>query len=213
MNLKKFFLLSLFVISFLLRIWQGPGLFFWHVDEEIIALTVKRIVIEHHPQLIGFPIPGGIHLGPLMYYVFAFFYFLVFLDPLKLPLVSALLGALAVFLVYRIGRTIFGDEEIGIYAAVLYAFSYLVNIYSRLFTALTFAPILSLLTYYLIYKIWATKKQKYIYSLGLVLLFAIQNEGSSLSLIALSILGILIFKIRLKLKTFLVLAGTFLLFH
>src|SRR3972149_11660995 len=99
-KLKHFLLLAIILISALLRLNKSQELFFWHVDEDIIALTVKRILIEHRPQLIGFPIPGGIYLGPLFYYLISIPYFLVGMNPTKLYVFSAILGTFATFLTY-----------------------------------------------------------------------------------------------------------------
>lgn len=183
-------------------------MFFWHVDEEIIALTVKRIVIEHRPQLIGFPIPGGIYLGPLIYYIISIIYLLAAMDPTRLYIFSAFFGVLTVFLVYKVGRVIFEDDEVGLVAAVLYGFSYLANVYSRLITGLTFVPILALSTYYLIYKAVQTGAKRYILGLGILILLSSQNEATSLSLVILVVLGFYFFKIRIKVReTFLILAA------
>src|SRR3989338_11039878 len=100
-NKKNFFTLILFlfiIFSFLLRLWKNQELFFWHVDEDIVALTVKRILVDHRPQLIGFPIPGGIYLGPLVFYLLAIPYGLSRMDPSALPYYSAMLATLTVYL-------------------------------------------------------------------------------------------------------------------
>lgn len=199
--MKKIFLLLFLLTAFLLRFWHGQDFFFWHVDEEILSLTAKRILVDHRIQLIGFPIPGGIYLGPLIYYIIAFIFALSFMNPLVLPFYSALLGTVTVYLVYKVGKIIFEDNEIGIVAAVLYAFSYLTNVYAHLLTGLTFGPILALLTYLLLYKIIKTGYQKYVFALGAVLVVASQNEGTSLSLIALVCLSWLFFRFKVKIRS------------
>jgi len=211
--LKRAFLLILVACSFLLRIWHGNEFFFWNVDEEIIALTVKRIIIDHIPQLIGFPIPGGIYLGPLVYYLISLFFVLAFMDPMKLPIFAAIVGTLSVFLVYKVGKTIFEDEKIGIIASFLYAFSYLVNIYTRIFNGLIFVPLIALTAYWLLFKIIKTKSQKYILILGLLLSVFAQDEAASLSLIVLTILCFFVFKIRIALKNLVNIVGVFVLAH
>lgn len=211
--MKKVLLFFLFLLFFLLRAWRGPDLFFWHVDEEIIALTVKRIVVDHRPQLIGFPIPGGIYLGPLFYYVVSIFYVLSEMDPTNLFFFSAILGTLTVFLVYKVGNVIFENKKIGGIAAVLYGLSYLADVYSRLFSGLTFVPLLSLFSYYLIHKAAKTGKKKYILGLGALILASSQNEATSLSLVVLVVFSLLIFKIRVKLRIILFAVFAFLIFQ
>lgn len=213
MNLKKYFLIFLLSFSFLLRIWGGASFFFWHVDEEITALTVKRILIEHTPQLIGFPIPGGIYLGPGIYYILSFFYLVGFMNPLNFPLLTAIVGTLTVFAVYKVGKIIFEDAAVGILAALLYGFSYLSNIYSRLLTGLTFPPIFALLTYYLLYRLIKSGRQRHLFALGLVLLVATQDEATSLSLLVLSAMCWLLFRFRVRAKSIAIIAAAFLVFH
>lgn len=103
--MKVLFVILLIILSFLLRVWHGEQFFFWHIDEEILSQTAKRILIDHRPQLIGFPIPGGIYLGPLIYYIVSFFYFLAFMNPANLPFFSAFIAGITVFFVYLVGKT------------------------------------------------------------------------------------------------------------
>ena len=209
----KVFLFLIIAGSAALRFWRGPDLFFWHVDEDIIALTVKRILIEHRPQLIGFPIPGGIYLGPLFYYLISIPYFLVGMNPTKLYVFSAILGTFATFLTYKVGKIIFEREIIGILAAIIFGFSYLSNVYGKVMTGLTFTPILSLLIYLILYQIIKQKKPKYFLWLGVILLTAAQNEGSSLSLIVLAIVIFAIYRIRVPIKKLILVVGMFIAFH
>src|SRR3989344_7639192 len=124
---EKIFTFVLFLIIFsslLLRLWNTQQLFFWHVDEDITALTIKRILVNHRPQLVGFPIPGGIYLGPLVFYLLAIPYGLSRMDPSALPYYSAMLATLTVYLIYFVGKTIFENRNIGLIAAVIYGFSF-----------------------------------------------------------------------------------------
>src|SRR3989337_1572810 len=151
-KLKHFLLLAIILISALLSFYKAQQLFFWNVDEDIIALTVKRILGDYRPQLIGFPIPGGIYLGPLIYYIISVPYALSLMNPLVLPVFSAIIGSITVFLIYKVGKIIFKDETVGFFAALIYGLSYLSNVYSRLLTGLSIVGILALLTYLFLYQ-------------------------------------------------------------
>ena len=211
--MKKYTLAIILICSFILRVYKGPELFFWNIDEDIIGLTVKRMFTDNHPQLIGFPIPGGIYLGPLFYYIISVFYIIAFFDPGKFYILSVLLATLTTFLVYKVGSTIFEKKAIGIIAAFIFAFSYFSNVYSRLLTGLSFGPILSLITYWILYQNMKLKKTKWLLALGIVLLIASQNEGSSLSLLALTILTFIIFKLKVPVAKLKQVIGLFVLFH
>lgn len=207
--MKKIYLLILVLVSFLLRFWRGSEFFFWNVDEEIISLTVKRMVVDHIPQLIGFPVPGGIYLGPGIYYIISPFYLLSFMNPEGLTFFSAAIGALTVYMVFIAGRQLFKNSSIGLMAATLYGFSYLTNIYSHLFTGLTFVPLLVLTTYYFISKIAETGRQKYVYGLGAVLIVSSQDEASSLSLLVLALICWPLLKFKVKTKPLVLFALAF----
>ena len=170
MNFEKIFLIAFVLAAFLLRIYRGSELFFWNIDEDIIGLTVKRILVDLRPQLIGFPIPGGIFLGPLFYYLISIPYLISFFDPQKLFLFSALLGSISTFLVYRIGAEIFEKRAVGIIASLVYAFSFFSVTYGRLLTGLSIAPVLALLTYLFLYRSLKHKNSDSLILLGLVLL-------------------------------------------
>lgn len=209
--MKRLYILLPVLSTFFLGLWRGSEFFFWNVDEEIISLTVKRIVVDHIPQLIGFPIPGGIYLGPLIYYVFSPFYLLSAMNPQGLAFFSAAISTLTVYFVFVVGRKLFNNTGIGLIAATLYGFSYLTFVYSHLFTGLTFVPLLALATYYLISKISESTKQKYVYALGIVLIIATQNEATSLSLPLLALVCWPVFKLKVRMKTFLILCAGFIL--
>lgn len=207
--MKKGYLLSLVLVAFLIRVWHSGEFFFWNVDEEMVSLTIKRIVVDHIPQLIGFPVPGGIYLGPLFYYLFSPFYLLSFMDPQGLAFFSAVITSLTVYFVFLTGRYIFKNAGIGLIAATLYGFSYLTYVYAHVFTGLTFVPLLALATYYLIAKIAENANQKYVYALGIILIISTQNEATSLSLPLLALLSWLILKLKVRMKTFLILSAGF----
>ena len=103
-------------------------------------------------MLIGFPIPGGIYLGPILPYITSFFYLLLRMNPFNLSVLSAFFGATITFLIYKVGLTIFDSKRIGFLASFLWGFSFLTNVYSRVFTVLTFIPVLTLLVYFILYK-------------------------------------------------------------
>lgn len=213
MNFKNYLVIGIIVLAFLLRIYHANQLFFWHIDEDIIALTVKRIVVEHHIQLIGFPIPGGIYLGPFFYYLISIFYFISRMNPFGLPLFAAIIGAISTLLVYKIGSIIFENRRIGTFAGIVFGLSYLVNVYSKVFSGLTFGPIYSLLVYLFLYQNIKSKKPSNLIPLGFVLILAVQNEGSSLSLLALVLFSFLIFKFKIPKKDFAVVLVAFVIFH
>src|SRR3989338_6342621 len=211
-NRRHLILFAIILISAFLRFYKAQQLFFWNVDEDITALTVKIILIDHRPQLIGFPIPGGIYLGPLIYYIISVPYALSLMNPLVLPVFSAIIGSITVFLIYKVGKTIFEDEKVGFFAALIYGFSYLSNVYSRL-SGLPIVGILALLTYLFLYRNLRLKKPTNLLLLVIVLIVSAQNEATSLSLIVLVAIAWIIYRFKVPAKTAVISISLFIVFH
>lgn len=207
-------LILLFAGAFVLRIFGGADFFFWNIDEDRFALTAKRILVDFRPVLIGYSLPGGeIYLGPIFPYILSIWYLIANMNPFNLPLFSAFFGAISSILVYKVGSIIFESKKVGFFASVIYGFSFLANVYSRVLTELTIVPILSLLVYLILYQNIKFLAPKYLIWLGVVLLVAAQNEGSSFSLILLAVICVFIFKLGIPTKKWLTIVGIFIAFH
>ena len=204
--------LILFLVA-LIHLYKSQALFFWQVDEDIVGLTIKRILVDHRPQLIGFPFPGGLYPGPAVYYILSIPYLIFGMNPLGLPMITALIATFTTFLVFYCGKEIFNDLKTGLFAAIIFGFSFLANIYSKLFNGLTFAPILALLSYLILTRSIKLKKTTNILFLSLILVLSVQNEGSSISIFFLILASFFIFKIRIQLKHILFLLSIFFLAH
>lgn len=135
------------------------------------------------------------------------------MNPFGLPFFAAMLGAITTFLVYKVGSTIFENRDVGIFAGIIFGFSYLTNVYSKVFTGLTFGPIYAILVYLFLYQNVKCKKPTNLISLGLVLILAVQNEGSSISLLVLVLVSFLIFKFKFPRKDFFIVLVAFVIFH
>lgn len=189
------------MVAILLRFYKLSDLFFFNIDEERLNFIVRRIVIDHRPVLTGWEIPGGISVPPINYYFGALVMLISGNNLLGYAIIASLFGVLGVPLTYFVGKKIFKSEKIGIYSSLLYCFSYLVNIYNRLSINLLFGPILSLLTYLSLYQIIINKSKRWLLILALILIFSTQ-EGSMISLIFLSIISLIIFKVKFKIKDY-----------
>src|SRR3990167_4939089 len=121
-------------------------------DEERDAFIVKRILVDKHFTLIGGSIPGAFYLAPGYFYISAFFYFLSGLNPTGPALVASSLGVLSTLLIFTLSNKFF-DKKTAVFASLFYCVSYLVIGYNRTWWPLTFGPIISLITYYSLYKI------------------------------------------------------------
>src|SRR3989338_7220653 len=80
------------------------------------------------------------------------------------------------------------NAKVAVLAALFYTFSYLTVIYNRTWWPLTFSPIISLLSYLLIYKIVVTRKLKLVIPLGVVMVVAVQTDPSNFSTLLLIVI-------------------------
>lgn len=109
---------------------------------------IRRAVVYRRPPLIGSYLPPGLYLGPLWFYVSAAIGLVNHLDPFSFGLLASLLGASTIPIVFFVGNELFHDWKISITASLLYASSYLISIYNRIWWPLTFSPVATLLTYF-----------------------------------------------------------------
>lgn len=199
---KKFwFIVVLGLSAVLLRFYKLSDIFYFNIDEDWYSYIVRRIIVERRPVLIGWEIPGGINTTPVMYYIGALVMLFFNNNPLGYAVTASVIGVIGVLLVYFVGKKIFNSEKIAVYSSTIYCFSFFVNIYNRLSITLHLSPLVSLLTYYSLSKIIEQKKYIWLSGLAVVLILATQ-EGSTISLIALTVVSFFVFKIKFKSRKF-----------
>jgi 4-amino-4-deoxy-L-arabinose transferase-like glycosyltransferase len=145
-------------------------------DEGRDAIIVRRLLVYADPILIG---PGtsigNMYLGPLYYYFMAPWLWLAGYSPVGPAVGVALLGIATVFLVYWIGKEWFGTYG-GQIAALLYAVSPVVIIYSRSSWNPNIMPFFATLCIYSIWKIWHGHQFKWFILLGISFGFVLQSH-------------------------------------
>ncbi len=193
------FISVLIILSAFFRFCNFSHLSYWMFDEERDAFVVKRILVDHHFTLIGGSIPGGFYLAPGYFYVSSIFYFFSHGNPLGPAIAASSLGVLSTVLLFAITLKFFG-KKIAVFSSLLYTGSYLVVVYNRTWWPLTFAPLVSLITYYSLYKLVKYKNFRWAIPLSLVLILGAQSDPSNFSLIILTILVWMIYRLPLKNK-------------
>lgn len=101
---------------------------------------------------------GGFFLGPIYYYLMTPFLWLSKYDPVGPAIMVVLFGLATIFLVYKIGKEFFGNIA-GLIAALFYAISPIVIIYSRSSWNPNVFPFFTLASLYTLYK--AVEKNKW----------------------------------------------------
>ena len=158
-------------------------------DEGRDALIVKDILVEHIIPSIGPPSSvGNVYLGPLYYYMMATSMAIFWLNPVAAAGMVALIGVMAVALIYYLARVWFGMYS-AILSASLYALSFVVTFYSRSSWNPNPAPFFTLLAVLGFYKARQTKNFLWLILTGLSTAAAVQMHY--LALILIPVFGIL----------------------
>lgn len=143
---------ALILIGSFLRLYNLRGTMQFFGDQGRDALIARRILIEHHPALIG-PVTsvGNMYLGPLYYYFMVFPLLLTYPDPMGPAVAVALLGCVTLALVYFLGKQMVGRRA-AILALVLYTFSPVIITNVRFSWNPNIVPLFSLLLVFSLYR-------------------------------------------------------------
>ena len=166
-KLEVILLTAIILIAAFLRLYKIADYMTYLGDEGRDAIVVRRLLVYFDPILIG---PGtsigNMYLGPLYYYLIAPSLWLAGFSPVGPSAFIALIGVLAVFLVWKIGKECFGGIA-GLTAASLYAVSPTVIIFSRSSWNPNVMPFFALLSIYSIWRVWKHKEFKWLVVLGI----------------------------------------------
>ena len=196
----------------ILRFYKLSERQYWMIDEERDAFIVKKIIKDKQPTLIGGALPGGFYLAPGYFYISAFFYFFTDGDPIGLGYVAAFFGAVSTPIIFYVTKKLFSCRE-AFLAALFYTFSYLATIYNRTWWPLTFSPVISLLSYFLIFQIIKTRNLRMAVPLALLMVVAVQTDPSNFATLALIIILWILARLPLRSKFTLIALSILLLSH
>ncbi len=182
--MKKFskLLFLILIFGFWLRIHRLSELFYFNMDEALLAFrgwglwTLKRFFI------IGGISPLGFHLPPYFYWFSALFLPILDFSPLIWGYLASFLALLTILALFFLVRKIV-DEKTALVAAFLYTTSFNAIFYDRHYWPLVFNPLLTILTLALL----ASKFYYRWFILALILVFAISADPSNLPLLILGI--------------------------
>jgi hypothetical protein len=120
-------------------------------DEGRDAIVIYNILHGKFTLLGPTASVGGFFMGPAYYYIVTPFFWLFNYSPVGASVMVALLGVATVWMVYKIGSEFF-NQKAGLIAALLYALSPLVILYSRSSWNPNVIPFFTLATLYFLYK-------------------------------------------------------------
>jgi len=159
-NWRQWWLGLIIVLALVTRFYNLWDSLQFQGDQGRDAIVVSRIFTQRDLVFIG-PVTsvGNMYLGPLYYYFMLPFLWLSYPSPIGPVYAVAALGVLTVYLIYRLGRNLVGENS-ALLAATLYALSANFTLFARFSWNPNPAPIVSLVT---IYATWLSLKKSGIY--------------------------------------------------
>lgn len=152
-------------------------------DEGRDVIVVRRLLVNFDPILIGPRTSiGDMYLGPLYYYLIAPALLIANFSPVGPAIMVAIVGIITIFFVWYVARDWFGKIAAFV-AAILYAISPVVIIYSRSSWNPNIMPFFTLLCIYSLWQIWHNGKWKWLIVLGVSFAFVLQSHYLGLLLL------------------------------
>lgn len=188
-KLELLIILGILLLAAFFRFYKISEYMTFLGDEGRDALAVKRILVDNDFPLLGPPTSvGNMYLGPLYYYMMAMPMAIFWLNPVAASSMNALIGVLAVSLIYYLARNWF-DVWGATVASFLYAISPITIIYSKSSWNPNPAPLFALLIFLGLFKVHKKRNGLWFILVGVAMAFILQMHY--LALILLPVVGIL----------------------
>jgi hypothetical protein len=171
------------ILALVLRLWKLRELFYFTMDESLIAFRALGLFEYGRPFLIGGISPLQIHLPPYFYYLESLLLAPFKFDPAGWGIWGALLGGLTTVALFGLARRV-ANARTALFAAVIYAFSQVAVFADRHFWPLSFNPLITLLSLLFL-------KTKNYWGLSLTLVLAVTADPSNLPLALVMLLGVI----------------------
>lgn len=175
------FFLILF-LAFILRLWRVNELFYFNMDEALLAFRGWGIFELKRFFIIGGISPLGFHLPPYFYWFSALFLPILNFNPVIWGYLAALIALITIAGLFFLSRKI-SDEKTALITVFLYGTSLMAVFFDRHYWPLVFNPLLAVLTLWLLISKFSYRW----FFLALVLVFAVTADPSNLPLLILVI--------------------------
>jgi 4-amino-4-deoxy-L-arabinose transferase-like glycosyltransferase len=153
---NKFLVLVLIIFLFelFLRFYQIELKNPFGYDQVDNAWAAQKIIVHHQFPLVGMVAKGnsGIFIGPLYYYLIAIVYWITSLNPIASGIFAALTSIFTFWVIFYVTKKLFSIET-AIIAVFINTFVLPAIIFDRVQWPVNFIPAISLLIFYLLYKI------------------------------------------------------------
>jgi len=167
-------LLFILLLGAYLRLYRIPEYMTFLGDEGRDMLVIKRMIVDHKFTLLGPTASvGGFFLGPIYYYFMLPFVWVSGLNPAGAAVMVALFGIATIYMVYRLGRDVFG-VGVGLVAAALHSLSPVVIAYSRSSWNPNLVPFFSTLLMWLMWRSIVKNERRLLFWVGICLGIGLQ---------------------------------------
>jgi len=175
-------IISILILGAYLRLYKISLYMTFLGDEGRDALIVKRMIVDGKWTLLGPTASvGGFFMGPIYYYFMVPFLWLWNFSPVGPAIMVALFGIITIYLVYFIGKRMFGTE-VGLVASGLYALSPLIISYSRSSWNPNIVPFFGILLFYFLWDVVVNNHWKNLFWIGIILGIGLQLHYTFLAL-------------------------------
>src|SRR3989344_4049569 len=192
-------LVVILAVAAFFRFYKLLVLQYYSFDDEVATMFMYNLVANKKLILAGTTATLDIPLGAWWYWLSAPLFAITKFDPSKILAFGSVVGVAATYAVFVVGKTL-GNRRIGLMASLLYAGSFMTALLDRRWWALSLDPLLMLVAIVSFYKLVAGNF-KYIIPLTGVVAFGWQLDPT-LGMVGLAVaIGLLVFRIKLNLKT------------
>lgn len=153
----------IFIFEVFLRFYQIDIKNPFGYDQVDNAWAAKNIIVNHWYPLVGVVVKqnSGVHLGPVYYYMLTVFYWMLNLNPISSGVFAGFTSIFTFLSLFYIVKKLF-SWEVALIAVFINTFSITEIISDRVQWNVGFLPAISLIIFYLLYKVTLGEPKKLI---------------------------------------------------
>lgn len=131
-NKTSLILFLVLILGFFIRVYELPNLMTFISDQGWFYISARDMLISGNIPLVGITSSHTwLHQGPIWTYILGIALFLGNFNPLVGGYLSVLIDVITIFFLFKISKELF-SQEVGLVAAILYATSPLIVMFSRM---------------------------------------------------------------------------------
>ena len=160
--------LSIFIFSFFLRAYDISNKYPFGWDQVDNAWAAKNLIVDHRIPLVGMVAKQntGFFIGPVYYYLVAFFYWLTNLNPIASQYIALATSIFTFFVIFFITKKLF-SFRVALMACFINSIAFSGFYFDAVQWPVSFLPGIALVIFYSLYKI-LKGEEKYIMLLAIM---------------------------------------------